>query len=120
MGEAVSPRDHRYLLSGSHLPPDLATAPSTHRETVRSFPWPNWEGGKTSKEEEMHCLSQSMAWDHTAGALVPGFGEKLNFFFFLNGLNDQWVMHILHKFPLMFFKKKPKQTKTNCSTIVLP
>lgn len=57
-------------------------------KTSRSLPWPNWGGGKTSKEEVMHCLSQCTAWGHMAGALVPGFGEILNFFF-LNALNDQ-------------------------------
>lgn len=44
----------------------------------------------------MHCLSQYTAWGHMAGVLVPGFGEILNFFF-LNALNDQRKMYILHK-----------------------
>lgn len=47
----------------------------------------------------MHGLRQCMAWAHTTGMLVPGLGEKLNFFS-LNRLNDLCKMCILHTYSL--------------------
>lgn len=47
----------------------------------------------------MHCLSQRVTGRRKAGALVPCFMEKLNFFL-LNGLNNGREMYILSKLTL--------------------